>query len=151
VASEAAHGDEMKPMSASQRLTYAPVLGAVLLFQSCDRPAAVPPTEPTAGPSEESAVLPPGALTGPVTHVRDGDTIEVAGKPIRLQGLNCNERGTALGEAATTAISRLVENGEVTCELSGEMTYDREVGHVPPGDRRGLGFNPDPARRLRSV
>jgi endonuclease YncB( thermonuclease family) len=63
-----------------------------------------------------------------VTHVRDGDTIEVAGKPIRLQGLNCNETGTALGEAATAAMSRLVANGQVTCELSGEMTYDREVG-----------------------
>ena len=25
-------------------------------------------------------------------------------------------------------MSRLVENGPVTCELSGEMTYDRELG-----------------------
>ena len=28
-----------------------------------------------------------GTLTGEVTHVRDGDTVEVGGLPIRLQGL----------------------------------------------------------------
>ena len=100
--------------------TYAVVLATALLVQSCDRPAVTLPAEPEAGPARESAALQPGALTGPVTHVRDGDTIEVAGKPIRLQGPNRNERGTALGEAATTAISRLVTNGEITCELSSE-------------------------------
>jgi endonuclease YncB( thermonuclease family) len=118
----------MNSVSALQCCTYAVVLGTVLLVQSCDRPAVTLPAEPEAGPARESAVLRPEVLTGPVTHVRDGDTIEVAGKPIRLQGLNCNEEGTALGEAASTAISHLVTNGEITCELSGEMTYDREAG-----------------------
>ena len=33
-------------------------------------------------------------LTGKVTHVRDGDTIEVNGIAIRLSALDCPERGT---------------------------------------------------------
>lgn len=118
-----------------------------LLLQSCERPAVTSPTETAIGSSEEAASPGPGALTGPVTHVRDGDTIEVAGKPVRLQGLNCNERGTALGEAASTTMSRLVASGQVTCELSGETTYDREAGtcFLPSGEdlasiliRRGI-------------
>ena len=40
-------------------------------------------------------------LTGPITHVRDGDTIEVGKIPIRLNGLTCDERGTAIGDRAT--------------------------------------------------
>ena len=75
------------------------------------------------------------AVSGHVTHVRDGDTIEVGGRPIRLQGLNCAERGTRLGEAATAAIRRLVSGQPLTCELNGERTYDREVGrcYLPSG------------------
>jgi endonuclease YncB( thermonuclease family) len=81
-------------------LIFAVMLGAALLLQSCDQLAATPKNGPAVGPSRELTVLRPGALTGPVTHVRDGDTIEVARKPIRLQGLNCNEKGTPLREAA---------------------------------------------------
>ena len=40
-------------------------------------------------------------LTGPITHVRDGDTVEVGEIAIRLNGLTCDERGTALGDRAT--------------------------------------------------
>lgn len=67
-------------------------------------------------------------LNGRVTHVRDGDTIEVAGRPIRLQGLNCAELGTRLGSAGRAAVSRLVAGQSIMCELTGERTYDREVG-----------------------
>ena len=37
-------------------------------------------------------------LTGKVTHVRDGDTIEVNNVPIRLAALDCPERGTKNGD-----------------------------------------------------
>jgi hypothetical protein len=43
-------------------------------------------------------------LAGHVTHVRDGDTIEVGRRPIRLNGLTCDERGTRLGDRATQAM-----------------------------------------------
>ena len=43
----------------------------------------------------------PGTLLeGQVTHVRDGDTIEVNGIAIRLSALDCPERGTRDGEHA---------------------------------------------------
>ena len=35
-----------------------------------------------------------GRLVGMVTHVRDGDTIEVRGVPVRIANLDCAERGT---------------------------------------------------------
>ena len=67
-------------------------------------------------------------LTGPVTHVRDGDTIEVGNVAIRLNGLTCDERGTALGDRATAYLRSHVMDKVVTCSLNGERTYDRLVG-----------------------
>ena len=67
-------------------------------------------------------------LTGPVTHVRDGDTIEVGEIAIRLNGLTCDERGTALGDRATAHLRAKVMGKVATCALSGESTYDRLVG-----------------------
>lgn len=37
-------------------------------------------------------------IVGRVTHVRDGDTIEVSGVPIRFGSLDCAESGTSAGE-----------------------------------------------------
>ena len=67
-------------------------------------------------------------LTGPITHVRDGDTIEVGEIAIRLNGLTCDERGTALGDRATAHLRAKVMGKVATCSLSGERTYDRLVG-----------------------
>ena len=67
-------------------------------------------------------------LTGKVTHVRDGDTIEVNGIPIRLSALDCPERGTQKGDnAARVALQFL--GSQATCELTGAKTYDRLVGY----------------------
>jgi endonuclease YncB( thermonuclease family) len=41
-----------------------------------------------------------GEVAGPVTHVRDGDTIEVAGVPVRLNGLHAPELREPGGQAA---------------------------------------------------
>lgn len=43
-------------------------------------------------------------LLGPVTHVRAGDTVEVAGVPIRLQGLAAPELSEAGGPEAARAL-----------------------------------------------
>lgn len=61
-------------------------------------------------------------------RVRDGDTIVVAGVPVRLNGLHCPERSDPGGAAATAAMRRLVAGAQVNCDLTGEQTYDREVG-----------------------
>ena len=67
-------------------------------------------------------------LTGQITHVRDGDTIEVGDIAIRLNGLTCDERGTALGDRATAYLRSQVLGKTATCSLNGERTYDRLVG-----------------------
>jgi endonuclease YncB( thermonuclease family) len=74
-------------------------------------------------------------VTGRV-RVRDGDTIEVGGIAVRLQGLHCPELREAGGRAASSAMQRLTRGNEVRCTLTGERTYDRIVGtcHVGASD-----------------
>ncbi len=68
-------------------------------------------------------------LQGAVTHVRDGDTIEVSGVPVRLSGVTADELGTARGEAAASFMRDVVRGETVTCALTGAVTHDRQVGH----------------------
>ena len=70
----------------------------------------------------------PVVLTGTVTHVRDGDTIEVNNVPIRLAALDCPERGTKNGDYATE-LAKQFQGLQATCELTGAKTYDRLVGY----------------------
>ena len=67
-------------------------------------------------------------LQGAVTHVRDGDTIEVGNVPIRLNGLHAPELDDPGGKRAATFMRDLVLHKVVTCSLTGEKTYDRFVG-----------------------
>lgn len=68
-------------------------------------------------------------LEGPVTHIRDGDTIEVDGVPIRLNGLAAPERDEPGGPEATAMMQRIVHQaGPLRCELTGETSYDRQIG-----------------------
>ena len=67
-------------------------------------------------------------ITGTVTHVRDGDTVEVNGVAIRLSALNCPENGTQKGNYATK-IAKQFAGAKMTCELTGAKTYDRLVGY----------------------
>ena len=68
------------------------------------------------------------SVSGIVTHVRDGDTVEVLGVPVRIANLDCAERGTAAGQAATTRMRELAKMGAFSCSLHGRQSYDREVG-----------------------
>ena len=75
----------------------------------------------------------PGTLLeGQVTHVRDGDTIEVNGIAIRLSALDCPERGTRDGEYANRLAQQFLTTKAV-CELTGAKTYDRLVGYCIVG------------------
>ena len=78
-------------------------------------------------------------LTGQITHVRDGDTIEVGNIAIRLNGLTCDERGTALGDRATAYLRSQVLGKTATCSLNGERTYDRLVGRCATEDLDDIG------------
>ena len=63
-------------------------------------------------------------IEGPVSHVRDGDTIEVAGTPVRFGSLDCAERGTVRGDAATRRMRDLVAAQSLSCALNGRTSYD---------------------------
>jgi endonuclease YncB( thermonuclease family) len=88
---------------------------------------------------DNSELPKPGTLLeGQVTHVRDGDTIEVSGIAIRLSALDCPERGTSEGESAN-AVAQNFLWAEATCELTGAKTYDRLVGYcIVGGQNFGL-------------
>jgi micrococcal nuclease len=76
----------------------------------------------------------PTVLTGTVTHVRDGDTIEVGKVPIRLNGVSAPELKEPLGKASKKFMRDLVLGKPVRCELNGKKTYDRLVGTCSLGD-----------------
>jgi hypothetical protein len=67
-------------------------------------------------------------------HVLDGDTIDVGGVRVRLQGLHCPEAGEPGGSAATSAMQGLTRGNNVRCTLTGQRTYDRIVGTCYVGD-----------------
>ena len=71
-------------------------------------------------------------LSGTVTHVRDGDTIEVNGIAVRLSALNCPENDTRQGKQATK-IAKQFEGSQAMCELTGAKSYDRLVGYCTVG------------------
>ena len=67
-------------------------------------------------------------LKGTITHVRDGDTFEVNGIPIRLAALDCPENDTKEGQIASQ-IAKKFKGANAACELTGAKTYDRLVGY----------------------
>ena len=67
-------------------------------------------------------------LRGTITHVRDGDTFEVQGTPVRISALDCPENSTSSGQRATR-FTRQFKGKQAVCELTGAKTYDRVVGY----------------------
>ena len=60
-------------------------------------------------------------LTGTISHIRDGDTIEVGNIPIRIAALNCPENDTPEGQSAS-AFALQFKGSKVICELTGAMS-----------------------------
>ena len=67
-------------------------------------------------------------ISGTITHVRDGDTIEIDGIAIRLAALNCPENDNQKGKYATK-VAKQFAGLQALCELTGAKTYDRLVGY----------------------
>ena len=67
-------------------------------------------------------------LRGTITHVRDGDTFEVKGTPVRISALDCPENSTSLGQKSTR-FAKQFKGKQAVCELTGAKTYDRVVGY----------------------
>ena len=85
--------------------------------------------------STTNAIAEPTNLRGIVSHVRDGDTIEVGKIPIRLNGVSAPELDEPLGQKSKQFMVDLVNGQRVRCELNGTKTYDRFVGVCYRGDR----------------
>lgn len=81
-----------------------------------------------------SPALAGGTLQGTVTHVRDGDTIEIGEIAVRLNGLHAPELDEQGGRQAKAFMERLVSGRQVTCELNGERSYDRLIGRCYLGN-----------------
>ena len=73
-------------------------------------------------------------FAGPVVAVLDGDTIEVLhdnkAERIRLNGIDCPEKGQAYGKRARQATSGLVSRKEVTLQTHGLDKYGRTLADV---------------------
>jgi endonuclease YncB( thermonuclease family) len=73
-------------------------------------------------------------FSGPVVSVLDGDTIEVLHNQrparIRLNGIDCPEKGQAYGQKAKHAASDLAFGKEVTIQTHGHDKYKRTIGDV---------------------
>ena len=67
-------------------------------------------------------------LRGTITHIRDGDTFEVNGTPVRISALDCAENTTDEGKKITR-FAKQFKGKEAICELTGATTYDRVVGY----------------------
>lgn len=78
-------------------------------------------------------------LQGPVSHVRDGDTIEVNGVPVRFGSLDCPEMNTSAGRRAAERMRALVSDEILTCHLNGRASYDRKIGSCRLPDGRDIG------------
>jgi micrococcal nuclease len=97
------------------------------------RPAArkVPPLAPLAALLLAWVVVPATAaerLVG-TARVVDGDTLDVAGVRVRLKGVAAPELAEPGGEEARAFVAGLAEGRTVVCELTGERTRGRRVGH----------------------
>ena len=74
------------------------------------------------------ALAGPSTIEGAVTHVRDGDTIEIGETAVRLSGLHAPEMDGAGGREARAFMVELVSGKQVRCDLTGRKSYDREIG-----------------------
>jgi endonuclease YncB( thermonuclease family) len=77
-------------------------------------------------------------VRGQVNHVRDGDTIELKGVPIRFGSLDCPELNSVAGRRAAARMRRLVAGQSLTCYLNGRSSYERKIGSCRLPDGRDL-------------
>lgn len=94
-------------------------------------------------PAAESLVAPSGRpdLAGPA-RVVDGDTLEITGRRVRLDGMDapelhqtCDLRGTLwrCGRDATDALTRFLRGKAIRCWSNGLDRFGRVLGHCWAG------------------
>ncbi len=78
-------------------------------------------------------------LEGVVSHVRDGDTIELGPIAIRLEGIAAPEGNEPGGAIAADAMRDLVLGEDLRCDLTGDRSHDRVIGVCFLDDGRDVG------------
>ncbi len=90
-----------------------------------------------------------GEFTGLVVGVIDGDTIDVLhddqAERVRLNGIDCPEKGQAYGKSAKRAASDLAFGREVIIQMHGHDKYKRIIGDVILPD--GMNLNQELVRQ----
>jgi hypothetical protein len=84
-----------------------------------------------------TTAAPAATIEGQATIV-DGDTVKVNGIPVRLKGVDAPEMGDRYGAEATRGMQAIVGSW-LRCELTGEKTHNREVGHCVNGKGEDIG------------
>ena len=76
-----------------------------------------------------------GCRTGVVTHVVDGDTLDVADTRVRVVGIDTPERGQCGFNEAKNRVSQLVAGKQVSVIDVGQGTdrYGRALGYIQIG------------------
>ena len=109
------------------RLALARVALAACQPVAMSGPIAAPKDGPSAvAPVRTSAAAPAGSIVG-AARVIDGDTLDVAGARIRLNGIDASEMRSAGGSAARAALQTAIAGRSVTCQPNGDVTYGRIV------------------------
>jgi micrococcal nuclease len=96
-----------------------PLIGGLLVL-ACNVVSVTPPPL-TPAPSPVPPVMPAGLVLARVTHIRDGDTIEVSinnspSLPVRLIGIDTPENAQCYDNEATAQMRALVVNQDVLLE-----------------------------------
>jgi endonuclease YncB( thermonuclease family) len=126
-------------------------LGALHGWDRVERTGAVKPDQPGSavgvsgsGPTSHEAAQsqPQSAFSGKVVRVLDGDTIDVMhdgrSERIRLNAVDCPEKGQAFGTRAKEFASSLVFGQTVTVHSTGRDRYGRTIADVVLPDGRSL-------------
>ena len=116
--------------SPSSNLIVVILLASAFLFLNYMDELGIGYTDPETGFDKRAASV----LRGTITHVRDGDTFEVKGVPIRIAVLDCPENNTSEGKTATR-FAKQFKGKQAICELTGKTTYDRKVGYCSIDDK----------------
>ena len=104
------------------------LLSAVYYYKNTDLSLAALTEKVKATLAPPPVIQQVNVLKGRITHVRDGDTFEVNGIPVRISALDCPENSTSAGKTVTR-FAKKFKGKLAICELTGAKTYDRVVGY----------------------
>ena len=104
------------------------LLSAAYYYENADISLAALTEKVKATLSPPPVIQQGNILKGRITHVRDGDTFEVNGIPVRVSALVCPENSTSAGKTVTR-FAKKFKGKTAVCELTGAKSYDREVGY----------------------